>query len=98
AANGPLGEAIRTKKVAVRNDIEAAMPAGKLRQEAISKGCYSTSCLPLVVEGEVVGAFALYAAGRGAFDEDELALLGDVASNVSFAMESIDRQEKIERL
>ncbi len=98
AARGPVGEAIQTKKVAVRNDIENGMPAGILRQEAMKKGCFSTTCLPLLVDEKVVGLIALYAAGRGAFDEDELALLGDVASNVSFALEAIARQEKIERL
>ena len=98
AAKGPVGEAIQGRKVAVRNDIEAAMPAGMLRKEAISKGCYSTACLPLIVDGQVVGALSLYAGGRGAFDDDELALLGDVASNVSFALESIERQDGLERL
>jgi diguanylate cyclase (GGDEF)-like protein/PAS domain S-box-containing protein len=98
AARGTLAEAIQTRKVAVRNDIEAGMPTGMLRQEAMKKGCFSTTCLPLVVDDRVAGVIALYAAGRGAFDEDELALLGDVASNVSFALESIARQEKIERL
>ncbi|HEU4687208.1 MAG TPA: EAL domain-containing protein, partial [Vicinamibacterales bacterium] len=98
AAKGPVGEAIQGRKVAVRNDIETAMPTGMLRKEAISKGCYSTACLPLIVDREVVGAISLYADGRGAFDEDELALLSDVASNVSFALESIERQDGLERL
>jgi diguanylate cyclase (GGDEF)-like protein/PAS domain S-box-containing protein len=98
AAQGPVGEAIQARKVAVRNDIESAMPTGMLRREAMKKGCYSTTCLPLVADDQVVAAISLYAAGRGAFDEDELALLGDVASNVSFALESIGRQERLERL
>jgi PAS domain S-box-containing protein/diguanylate cyclase (GGDEF)-like protein len=95
---GSIAEAIRTKKAAVRNDVESGTPAGMLRQEAIKRGCYSTTSLPLVVDERVVGIIALYAAGRGAFDEDELALLGDAASNVSFALESIASQGKIERL
>src|SRR5262249_42729836 len=37
-------------------------------------------------------------AGRGFFDQVELGLLDEVASNISFALESIARQEKIERL
>ena len=98
AARGTLSEAIQTRKVSFRNDIESDMPTGMLRREALKKGCYSTTCLPLVVDDKVVALIALYAAGRGAFDEDELALLEDVASNVSFALESLARQEKIERL
>jgi diguanylate cyclase (GGDEF)-like protein/PAS domain S-box-containing protein len=95
---GSIAEAIRTKKVAMRNDVKSGAPAGILRQEAIKRGHYSTTSLPLVVDDAVVGVIALYAAGRGAFDADELALLGDVASNVAFALESIASQEKIERL
>ena len=53
---------------------------------------------PLEIEGNVAALIVLFASGRGFFDEDELALLGDVASNVSFALESIGRQERIERL
>lgn len=98
SARGTLGEAIRTRKVSVRNDIEGGMPSGNLRREAIEKGSYSTACLPLLVEDGVAGLLALYAPGRGYFDEDELALLGEVASNVSFALEAIARQQKIERL
>jgi len=98
AAKGTLGEAIRTRKPTIRNDIEAELPAGKLRQEALQRGCLSTICMPLEVEGKVVALIVLFATGRGFFDEGELAHLGELASNISFALESIARQEKIERL
>ena len=98
AAKGTLGEAIETRKPAVRNNIEAELPTGKLRMEALQRGCLSTVCMPLEVEGRVAALIVLFATGRGFFVEDELALLGEVASNISFALESIARQEKIERL
>jgi len=98
AATGTLGEAVQTRKPSVRNDIAAELSAGKLRLEALQHGCLSTVCMPLVVEGKVAALVALFAKGRGFFDQNELALLGEVASNISFALESIARQEKIERL
>jgi len=98
SVRGTLGEAIQTRKVSVRNDIEAGMPSGNLRREAIERGYFSTACLPLLVDDSVAGLLALYAPGRGYFDEDELALLQEAASNISFALESIARQEKIDRL
>jgi diguanylate cyclase (GGDEF)-like protein len=98
AAKGTLSEAIQTRKPSVRNNIEAELPAGKLRTEALQRGCLSTVCMPLEVEGRVMALIVLFATGRGFFDENELALLGEVASNISFALESIARQEKIERL
>jgi diguanylate cyclase (GGDEF)-like protein/PAS domain S-box-containing protein len=98
AAQGTLSEAMKTRKPAVRDDIGAELPSGRLRQEALARGCLSTVCMPLEVEGRVTALIVLFATGRGFFVEDELALLGDVASNISFALESIARQERIERL
>ncbi len=98
AAKGTLGEAMHTRRAAVRDDIETQLPAGKLRQQALAKGCHSTVCLPLVVEGRVAALAALFAPGRGFFDESELALLNELAGNISFALEHISRQERIEKL
>jgi PAS domain S-box-containing protein/diguanylate cyclase (GGDEF)-like protein len=97
-AQGTLGEAIRTRKPAVRNDIQSDLPSGGLRQEAMKQGCYSTVCLPLVVDDSVAALIVLFAAGTGFFDEDELALLAEMTADVSFALQSIARQEKVEYL
>jgi len=98
SAQGTLGKAIRTRKAAVRNDIQVELPGGKLRQEALNKGCRSTVCLPLVVDDNVVALIVLFATGRGFFDSDELALLSELAADVSFALQSIARQEKVQYL
>lgn len=95
---GTLGEAMLTRRPSVRNDIETQLPGGMLRQEALAKGCRSTVCLPLVVEDKVTNLITLFATGRGFFDQDEIALLNEVGANISFALESIARQEKLERL
>ena len=98
STQGTLGEAVRTRKPAVRDDILSQLPAGKLRQEAVERGCHSTVCLPLVVEDEVTALIVLFASGRSFFDQDELTILDEVTLNVSFALEFIARQEKFERL
>jgi diguanylate cyclase (GGDEF)-like protein/PAS domain S-box-containing protein len=98
SAKGTIGEAMLTRKASVRNDIEAQLAAGKLREEALQKGYHSSVCLPLVVDDKVTTFIVLFAAGRGFFDKDELALLDEVASNLSFALESIAGQGKIDRL
>ena len=98
AANGTLGEAIRTRTASVRNDIETELPVGKLRQEALDHNCRSTVCLPLVAEDRVVALLALFATGRGFFDTDELTLLNELAADVSLALQSIARQERLNYL
>ncbi|MDP2239012.1 MAG: EAL domain-containing protein [Burkholderiales bacterium] len=95
AARGTLTEAILTRKPSVRNDIETELLTGGMRSEALALGCGSTACLPLVVNDNVVALIALYGPGTGFFDEEELALLNEVAANISFALEHIEKEEKI---
>jgi len=45
-----MAEAIRTCKVAVRNDIGTESPAGSLRQDAMKRGYPSTACVPFMVD------------------------------------------------
>jgi len=98
AAKGTLGEAMHTRRAAVRDDIETQLLAGKLRQEALEHGCHSTVCMPLVVDDQVTALIALFTAGRGFFDDEELALLNELAGNISFALEHLTRQQKLEKL
>jgi diguanylate cyclase (GGDEF)-like protein len=97
-AKGTLGEAMQTRKASVRNDIEGELPGGKLRHEALKLGCQSSVCLPLVVDDRVTALVVLFAPGRGFFDKDELALLDEVASDISFALQAIEKQKKLEYL
>jgi diguanylate cyclase (GGDEF)-like protein len=74
------------------------MPTGMLRQEAMGKGCLSTVSLPLLVNDIAAAAICIYAAGRGFFDQDELALLNEVAADVSFALQAIEKQGRLDYL
>jgi PAS domain S-box-containing protein/diguanylate cyclase (GGDEF)-like protein len=93
-----LNEVLRTRRLAVRNDIEAESPAGVLRKEALQRGCHSTVCLPFLVDGKVVAAAILFATGRGFFDTDEVALLTEVSNDVSFALDHIVKSERLNYL
>ena len=98
SARGTLGEAILTRKPSVRDDIDTQLPGGKLREEALLKGCRSTVCLPVVVDNQVTALIVLFAAGRAFFDRDELMLLDEVASDISYALQTIEKQEKLDYL
>jgi len=98
SARGTLGEAILTRKPSVRDDIDTQLPGGKLREEALDRGCRSTVCLPVVVDNRVGALIVLFATGRGFFDRDELTLLDEVAADISFALQTIDKQEKLDYL
>jgi len=98
AARGTLGKAIQTGRPALNNDLEGGVQGGLLRQEAISKGCLSSVTMPLVVDDRVVAICALFAPGKGFFDPDELALLGELAADVSFALAYIAKEEQLNYL
>ncbi|MBI3042509.1 MAG: EAL domain-containing protein [Betaproteobacteria bacterium] len=96
---GIVGRAVRERRAIISNDITAERtPGGVRRQEAIRRGYRSLISLPLLVEDAVVGAMSLFAKERDFFDEDEIALLDEVAADVSFALRSIAGQEKLEYL
>jgi diguanylate cyclase (GGDEF)-like protein/PAS domain S-box-containing protein len=54
--------------------------------------------LPLVVGDTAVGAFALYAREANFFQKEEMSLLLELAANIAFAIDVIDRKKRLARL
>ena len=102
AEDSPMGntltaQAVREKKVFHSNDTQND-PAVRFRQEHVERGTRSMVILPLLVSGEAVGVLALYAEEAGFFDEAELKLLVELAGDISFAIEHIEKSEKVDYL
>ncbi|HEX4242492.1 MAG TPA: EAL domain-containing protein [Steroidobacteraceae bacterium] len=91
---GPVGEALRQKRVVVVNDIEASTEP-LLKREALVRGFRSQMAMPLMVDDQAVGILVLYAAETGFFDYEELKLLKDLAGDISFALDYIGKEEKL---
>jgi signal transduction histidine kinase len=64
------------------------------RAAALERGYRSVAAIPVRVRGSLTAAFTVYAAEPGFFGEENLALLDEVAADVAFALESIDREEE----
>ncbi len=96
---GIVGRAIREHRPVFDNDI-AANPhvGGKRRREAIRRGYRSSITLPLVVEGQIIGNFSLFAKEPSFFDDEEVRLLAELAGDISYALEYIGKEEKISYL
>jgi diguanylate cyclase (GGDEF)-like protein/PAS domain S-box-containing protein len=94
---GLTGRAIREMKPMVSNDIQND-PQRTMKEEFRERGINSLAVLPLIIGNEAVGVVNLYAADVGFFDEEEMRLLGELAGDISFALDNIDRQEKLRRL
>ncbi len=96
---GMVGRAIRGKKSVITNDISADPGAGGSRRaEALRKGFQSIIAMPLMVEGEVAATLTLYAQERNFFSEDELKLLTELASDISFALDHIEKAARLDYL
>ena len=97
AGRGMSGRAIKEKKAVIANDIQSD-PRAQMREQCKERGISSLVMLPLVVQGEGIGVLALYAKEVGFFDDEEMKLLLELAGDVSFALDHIGKEAKIEYL
>lgn len=91
----PTGMAIRTGSTRVIQDIPenpAAMPAGEAPEQS---GCRSSIALPIVLDGQVVGALSIYASEPASFRPEEISLLERLAGNLSLGMERIRNRNRL---
>jgi diguanylate cyclase (GGDEF)-like protein/PAS domain S-box-containing protein len=94
---GLAGRAVRERKAMIANDM-ANDARVLLRAEALERGFRSLVVLPLTVSDTVVGVLALYAESPGFFDDEEMRLLLELAGDISFALDHIEKETKLEYL
>ncbi len=93
-SRGPTGSAIREGRYDLCNDFATEPRMAPWREKALARGYRSSGAFPLRVGGEVVGAITLYAGTPGFFNKAEISLLEALADDLSFALESMDREIK----
>ena len=91
---GPTGRAFLCGGHQISNDIEQDRSMLPWREMARQRGYRSSATFPLKAEGTVAGVLTLYSAEKDFFDADELALLDELAEDISFAMESNERETR----
>ncbi len=95
--HGVAGRAIRSKSPVVTDDF-ASDPQIGFKQETLARGYRAGVVLPLMVGEEVVGLLSLYASEMGFFDDEEVKLLTELAADISFSMEHIQQEERLNYL
>ncbi len=95
--NSLMAQALRSGEPMVSNNIAEDM---RVQGRAIltETGAYALAILPLKVGKRIAGAIVLRARGTGMFDAEEVKLLTDVAGDVSFALENIEKEKKLDYL
>lgn len=97
ASNSIAARAIREKKPIVSNDLQndPQILFGKKYAEA---GVHSMIISPLIISDEAVGSLALYASERDFFHAEKLKLLAELAADIAFAIDHLDKQARLDYL
>ncbi|MDB6086777.1 MAG: hypothetical protein JWN43_4658, partial [Gammaproteobacteria bacterium] len=88
--------AIREKTAVVSNDVrnDETLTLGKMHSQS---GIRSIAVLPLIVADKAIGVFVLYTSKREFFEAEGLQLLRELAGNVAFAIDHIEKREQLDR-
>jgi PAS domain S-box-containing protein/diguanylate cyclase (GGDEF)-like protein len=95
--NTMTARAVKERKAIVSNDMrnDKRIIFAKERTE---RGISSMAILPLLVGDKAAGVFALYAGELGFFDDEEMKLLLELAGDISFAIDHIEKMERLDHL
>jgi len=89
AGRNPFGIAIRTGKHYLCTDVEKDPNCAANRTAAVKTGCKSLIALPMISKDTVFGVLSIHATEPNAFDEREIALLQELAEDLSYGIQSL---------
>jgi signal transduction histidine kinase/CHASE3 domain sensor protein len=94
---GPTGTAIRTGQPCVARNYREDPKVALWRAEATRRGYASSIALPLIADGQALGALTLYSQSVDAFDGKEVSLLEDLATDLTFGIQSLRARAERQR-
>jgi diguanylate cyclase (GGDEF)-like protein/PAS domain S-box-containing protein len=94
SGSGLVGQALKSRVPAIENEV-ATSELVRHRDRFLAHGVRGMAAFPLVFDGAAAGVLLLYATESGFFDHDETDLLNELAANVAFALELLDKQDRI---
>jgi len=97
AAKTMSAMAVSERRVVVAND-SVNDPRVILGKRYAAAGVHSIALFPLLVDERVAGLFSLYASEKAFFKDEELALLQELAGDIAFAIDHIDRRARLNYL
>jgi diguanylate cyclase (GGDEF)-like protein len=91
----PACRALRLLQPVICNDIATDPCVAERQDELLSRGHRSSGFFPLTVAGRPAAVIALFAAEADFFDGEETQLLLELAGNVSFALDHLEKAERL---
>ncbi|HQQ76139.1 MAG TPA: PAS domain S-box protein [Thermoanaerobaculia bacterium] len=92
---GPLGTAIRDGHAVIVSDVQTDPLVDVWRREMLRHGFKSLAAIPIRRGGRVTKGLVVYAAEKEIIDEEESALLAELAGDLSFALDALDAREAL---
>jgi diguanylate cyclase (GGDEF)-like protein len=89
---------LQGKMPVVYNDINSDSRLAHWHIDASQRGFHSMGIFPLMGDEQPIGLFVLYASEPNFFDMEEITLLTELAANISYALEYIKKEEKLNYL
>ena len=87
------GRALRTGKYVINNDVQSDPAYSQWKDYFMQQGICSGICLPICKSGRASLFFSLQAGTKDFFDEDEIKLLEEVAGDISFALDNLEKEK-----
>ncbi|MEP6670482.1 MAG: PAS domain S-box protein [Chthoniobacter sp.] len=94
---GPGSTAIREKRTVVCNDVHTDVRLQAWREETLKRHFHSAAGFPIRNNGDVIGCFVLYSGEVNFFNAEEVKLLEEMASDISFALKQMERDAQRRR-
>jgi diguanylate cyclase (GGDEF)-like protein len=93
-----MGRVIRSGQMALCEDINQSPFVIYGRDAMVAAGVRSLACLPLRIDGTPVGSFLCGTMAIDGIGPEEILLLEEVAANLSFALQYLDKQDAVQFL
>jgi len=94
AESGVVGQVVRSGKEFVCNNTTEAEETARFDSLMVRVGLRSVVVLPLLVDGTPIGVLLLAARDQDAIGEEELGMIREVAGNLSFGLQYLQRDNR----
>ena len=91
---GPQSYVLKTGAAYISNDIRKDIKPEGWKSFASKRNINSCMVLPLYVSKSIIGTLNLYSSELNFFNHEEIELLLDVINNISFALESFEKEKR----
>ncbi len=94
AGREPLWRILIDGQIIICNDIEHDDRLKSQREKTLALGYRSLAAFPLHIDDEIIGVVNFYSSEKDFFNEEELKLLEELASDVSYALHSLELEDQ----